>query len=136
MFNSKQQVHIIEPEIDLDDPAADTFTLKTRHPMVVHSVEFVYTEATDSAIATPGVVSVDRKIGSGSRTEYATYTAEVSKAIGDVGKLLDANSEFPPMDLAAGDTLYLEHKTQQTAGEAGRGKFLVYYEMAQDFEVA
>jgi len=136
MFNSKSQFIVIEPEIDLDDPVGDPFTLKSRHPMVIHSVEFVYTEATDGAIATKGVVSFDVTPSGGARAEKATYTAEISKAIGFTARLLGAGSKFDPVDIANGDTLHFELKTQQTAGEAGMGKFLLYYEMGQDTEVA
>lgn len=136
-FNNKVQYDIIGwAEVDLDAAVADKFTWTVNHPILIHQVGFIYTEATDAAIVTKGVVSLDVTPSGGSRTEKATYTAEVSKSIGYEGKLTDSNGSANLGILVdAGDTVIFEHKIQQTSLEAGKGVFVVYYELVPDGSV-
>lgn len=136
MFNSKSQFVIIPEKVDLSASAADKFTFKSRHPMVIHSVEFVASVEAVGDATTAAVVSFDVTPVGGSRTEIATATLD-NLALGITTKLLDSNSEFAPYDIANGDILHFEHKTAASGGTTtGEGHFIVYYEMAQDFEVA
>lgn len=110
--------------ITLDASAADAYTWKPAMPMTVLGAKVVYTEATDAAIATPGVVSIDHTPSGGSRTEKGTYTAEVSHAVGEEEEF-DSFTQFKVKD---GDSVILEHKTQQGDAEDGAVKVIIYYD--------
>ena len=149
-YDSKQQILIVEPAVDLDATVSTPFTMviPSNAAMHIHQCYFLYTEATDAAVTTLGAVSLDVTPSGGSRTEYAIYTAELSKAIGTTGTLLNSSSrndqpsgdtllttEFDTIKLGPGDTLHLEHKTEQTDMEAGAGKFVLAYEMIPQVDV-
>lgn len=136
-FNSKTQFEIFGwAEVDLDAAISTKFTWKVNTPILVHGVGFIYTEATPSSIATPGVVSLAVIPSGGTETEKATYTAEVSKAIGFEGKLVNASGTSRlGVVVDVGDTILLKHKVQQTATVAGKGIFVVYYEIIPDGNV-
>ena len=74
-FNSNINTIFIPGELNCTASAADHFTWKLLHPLVVHRVEFVTTLlfAADSASA---VVSLDHTdvVGSVARAEKATVT--------------------------------------------------------------
>lgn len=108
-------------EVDLDASTGDSYTWLPERPMIVLGATVHYSEATDAAIATPGVVSLDHTPSGGSRTEKGTYTAEVSKAIGT-----EENMSITQFKVRDGDTVILEHKTQQTSMEAGKVKLILH----------
>jgi hypothetical protein len=130
MHNSKEQFQIIPVGVVLEDPAQDIFTWIVAYPIRVQRVTFLYTEATDGAITTPGAVSFDytNTVGGVSRAEKGAYTAVISTPIGTEVDVYDGGSFVAN----ATDILFFELKTQQSAGEAGGGYFILYYELLQD----
>lgn len=138
MSMNKLIMQIIEPAVDLDASVGDAFIWTVPHGIRVQDVRVVYMEATDAAIVTPGVVSVDylATTAGASRTEMGTYTAEINKAIGSGGQLLDASSKAVNFLAEQGSTIYFEHKTQQSATETGQVKFILYGYLWPDAEVS
>jgi len=126
---------IIPVEETLEATARDTFSWILTHPIVVTGCDFVYSEATDAAIATKAVVTLDHLPSGGSRVEKASYTSEVSKPVGSTGKLLTTATTFTPFQVAIGDEIFFELQTAQTATEAGKGYFVLYYDMLPDGEI-
>jgi hypothetical protein len=134
-FNSKINTLFIPGELNCAGSAADHFTWKVAHPMVVHRVEFVASLlfAADSASA---VVSLDHTdvVGSVARAEKATVTLAEAVAVGSTNE----PSSFTPFFVQDTDILHFEHKTQATDSgtAAGKGFFILYYESIPDNEVA
>lgn len=119
-------MQIIEPQVDLEGTAADVFVWVVPHGIRVQDVQIVFIVATPGTLTTPGVVSVDHTPAGGSRTEKGTYTAIISQAIGVTGQLTDASGNPVNFLAEAGDTITFEHKTLQTATQAGEVKFILY----------
>ena len=136
MSMSKLIMQIIEPQVDLEGAAADVFALVVPHGIRVQDVQVVFIVATPAVLTTPGVVSVDHTPVGGARTEKGTYTAIISQAIGVTGQLLDASGNPVNFLAAQGDTIIFEHKTLQTATQAGEVKFILYGYLWPDAVVA
>lgn len=117
--------------IDLDASAADAYTWRPEKSYLITAAIIEYAEATDAAIATPGVVSIDHTPSGGSRTEKGTYTAQVSKAIGEVERM----TNLTQFQAKSGDLVILEHKTQQTSTEAGTVRVRIQGYVIPDGEV-
>ncbi len=130
-YRGRVERMIVPKETDLDAAVADTWEWAPLYPIMVHKCTFIYSEATDAAIATPGVVSLDHTPSGAARVEKATYTAEVSQSIGTEKEL----TTLVPFAVATGDKLHFEHKTQQTATEVGQGYFMLYYEPITDHNI-
>lgn len=127
-FNRWEEFDFNGTTITLDASAADAYTWKPVNPCIVLGAKVTYTEATDAAIATPGVVSIDHTPSGGSRTEKGLYTAQVSKAIGEEEEF----SSFTQFKVKDGDSVILEHKTQQGDAEDGAVIVTVYYYSVPD----
>lgn len=108
-------------EVDLDASTGDAYTWKPEAAYIISKAVVIYSEATDAAIATPGVVSLDHTPSGGSRAEKGSYTAEVSKAIGE-----EVEMSITPFEVGVGDSIIFEHKTQQTSTEAGKVKMRLF----------
>lgn len=136
-FNDKVKFEILDAfGVDLDAAPGDKFTWTILHPMLIHRVEVIYTEATPASLTTPGAVALDHTPSGGLRAEKATYTAETSKAVGSVGVLKDANgNENISLFVAKGDTIHFEHTTQQDSLTTGAVIFIVFYELIPDATV-
>lgn len=130
-FNSNINTIFIPGELNCTASAADHFTWKLLHPLVVHRVEFVTTLlfAADSASA---VVSLDHTdiVGSVARAEKATVTVAEASAVG----ASTAPASFTPFFAQATDVLHFESKTACTDSgtAAGKGYFVLFYESIPD----
>ena len=125
-YNSKSQFQIIPVTAALN-AAADAYTLKLNHPMSIKRVEF----QVETSVTGNPVVSLDYTPVGGARTEWS----EVSLVNGN-DNTVNAEPASPapnPLSLGDGDILHFEVKT---AGTGGDGKFIIYYEMIPDVEVA
>jgi hypothetical protein len=124
---------IVPIAVDLDATAADAWTEIVKQPLHIVKVEFVMTEATDGAVATDAVLSVDViNADNASRTELLTVTVPDTAPVGTTLELVDSNSQFPSIILREDDTIYFEHKTASTGSEDGAGYFVYYYELIGD----
>tara|TARA_R110002020_G_scaffold381747_1_gene592629 strand:- start:636 stop:1046 length:411 start_codon:yes stop_codon:yes gene_type:complete len=134
-FNSKVNTLFIPGELNCAGGAADHFTWKVAHPMVVHRVEFV-ASLLFAADQTSAVVSLDftNVVDSVSRAEKATITLAEAVAVGATTE----PSSFTPFFVQDTDILHFEHKTQaaDSGTAAGKGFFILYYESIPDNEVA
>lgn len=130
-FNSKINTIFIPGELDCTASAADHFTWKLLHPLVIHRVEFVTSLlfAADSASA---VVTLDytNVVDSVARAEKAAITIAEASAVG----ASTAPASFTPFFAQATDILHFESQTACTDSgtAAGTGYFVLFYESIPD----
>lgn len=123
-------------EITLEATAGDIYTWIPDRPWMITAASVIYSEATDAAQAQAGIVSLDHDpAGAVARSEKATYTSEVSKAIGTEAKMLDGNGKPPQFQVDAGDSVIFELKTEMTATEAGKVRLILYGYQIPDGEI-
>ena len=126
-MSMNKSVMIVGDVFDFDATASDLFVMVMPHGIHIQDVQIVYSEATDAAIAALGVFAIDylSTVSGASRVEKGSYTAELSKAIGFAGQLLSSSN---PVNFLAeqGSTIYFQHVTAQTSGEAGAGRYILY----------
>jgi len=132
-YNVKTGKVIVPVLNDLDVAAADVWIETIQTAILLHKVEFVMSEATDGAVATNAVLSVDviNKLNP-SRTEILTGTVPSVAPRGLTVDLVNASNQFQPIELREGDTVYFERKVAQTATEVGAGYFIYYCELMGD----
>lgn len=133
-FPNFNNFDVIPVEVDLTATAADKFTWKLRHPIQIHSVEFVVSTAV-SATTTAPVVSFDHTPSGGTRTEKGTATIANGSAVGTNVRLESATKAITFV-AQKDDTIIFKHKTQGAGGTpAGKGFFIIFYELISDGEV-
>ena len=115
-FDNMITFDFADAEVDLDASTGDAYAWQPTRGYLVVGATVVYSEATDAAIATKGVVALKYTASGGSAVEK-----EVSKDIGEEEDM--SITQFTCRD---GDTVTFNHKTQQTSMEAGKVKMRLH----------